>query len=174
MEHTTLVSLEQYLARTFGVLATIFVGVFFVRFFIVDAVQISGRSMELTLLTGEVHYVNRVAYLFDSPARYDVVQFVDPETGTFFVKRVMGLPGETVSIRQNTVFLEGGADGPVELRHDFLSEDTLTNMKYGQENFITVPAGSYFMMGDNRPFSTDSRDFGSIPVAHIAGRLIGF
>jgi len=174
MKHTTLLSLEQYLARTFGVLGTIFVGVFFVRFFIVDAVQISGRSMELTLLTGEVHYVNRMSYWFDTPQRYDVVQFVEPETGTFFVKRVMGLPGETISIRQNTVFLEGGSDGPVELRSDFLSENMLTDVKYGQENFITVPEGSYFMMGDNRTYSTDSRDFGSVPASHIQGRLIGF
>ncbi|MCL2593012.1 MAG: signal peptidase I [Defluviitaleaceae bacterium] len=123
------------------------------RFVIVHAV-IPSPSMENTIMTGDRLVANRLAYLFRSPQRFDVVIFEAPDPqdeGKLFIKRIIGLPGETIEISHGRVFADG-----VLLNDEFI-KDRVT----GQDNFgpVVVPEGSYFMLGDNRTNSGDSREW---------------
>jgi signal peptidase I len=118
--------------------------------FIVNAKVPSG-SMEGTIMTGDRVVANRLAYLSSSPKRLEVVVFRFPEDESrLFVKRVIGLPGETVEIKAGRVHINGSA----------LEEgDYLAELPTGDYGPFTVPAYHYFMMGDNRINSYDSKDW---------------
>ena len=82
---------------------------------------------------------------------------------TYYIKRVIGLPGETVEIKDRTVYINGEA-----LKEDYISEDNW--IKNGQEGKWIIPEGQYFMMGDNRDDSTDSRAWGTIEKKDIVAK----
>ena len=82
-----------------------------------------------------------------------------------YIKRVIGLPGEHVKIENNKVYINGK-----ELEEDYLSEDVLTT-KYGVYYDLVVPESTLFVMGDNRPQSTDSRSFGCVPIEKIESKV---
>ena len=107
----------------------------------------------------------RACYWFSDPARGDVVVFHAPRdacgVGGTFVKRLIGLPGETVAERNGRVFVDGKTIVERYVRHD----DHRTGVWH-------VPKGSYFFMGDNRAQSCDSREWGSVPRGSIIGKLI--
>lgn len=112
--------------------------------------RIPSPSMENTIRTGDQLFGNRLAYWNRDPARFDIIIFYFPDDETQrFIKRVIGLPGETVEIRDGKVYIDG-ADTP--LRDDFCPETPTGN--YGP---YVVPEDSYFVMGDNREISRDSR-----------------
>jgi signal peptidase I len=164
----------------------------FIRTFVVQAFKIPTGSMETNLLIGDHLLVNKVIYspsvfpledwlLAKKPVhRGHVVVFKFPEDPTRdFIKRVIGLPGETVEIRDKTVFINGQAlvepyahflEAP--LRHDdpeygLRSEGIRDN--YGPE---VVPAGHLFVLGDNRDNSRDSRFWGFLPRDQVKGRAL--
>lgn len=126
--------------------------VFVVNNVILINAKIPSESMEQTIMTNDRIFGFRLAYKFADPERYDTVIFKypdDPEQKELFIKRVIGLPGETVEIREGKVYIDG-AEKP--LRDDFCPEDPL-----GDFGPYTVPEESYFMLGDNRNYSKDSR-----------------
>ena len=119
------------------------------NFLLINA-RVPSESMEKTIMTGDRFFGNRLAYLFDDPERFDIVVFKYPDDESqLFVKRVIGLPGETVEIKDGKVYING-SETPLD---DSFTPETPTG-DYGP---YVVPDGSYFMLGDNRNQSGDSR-----------------
>ena len=124
--------------------------VFIVNNVLLINAKIPSESMEDTIMTGDRIFGNRLAYLNKDPQRFDIVIFKYPDDETqLFIKRVIGLPGETVEIRDGKVYIDG-AETPLD--DSFTPEPPQGN--WGPE---VVPEGSYFMLGDNRNRSKDSR-----------------
>lgn len=121
---------------------------FFLNKYVIANAQVPTSSMETTVMAGDRILVNRLSYVFGEPKRGDIVTFIYPDDGeTLYLKRVMGLPGETIAGQDGVVYIDGRP-----LEEDFTQE-------VSEEDFgpYTVPAGTYFMMGDNRNDSWDSR-----------------
>ena len=120
------------------------------KFIIVNA-KIPSASMEPTIMTGDRLIGNRLAYLGEDPKRGDVVIFLFPDNEKeYFIKRVIGLPGETVTIKAGKVYIN---DSPQPLDESAYVKTT----PLGDFGPFAVPQGAYFMMGDNRNNSMDSR-----------------
>jgi len=163
----------------------------FIRTFVVQAFKIPTGSMETNLLIGDHLLVNKEVYspslgswesliLAKRPIqRRDIVVFKFPEDpARDFIKRVIGLPGETVEIRDKTVFVDGKPlDEPYArflepaLRMDD-PEYGLRESTRGNWGPQTVPAGQLFVLGDNRDNSRDSRFWGFLPVDQVKGRAL--
>ena len=119
------------------------------NFLLINA-RVPSESMEKTIMTGDRFFGNRLAYLFDDPERFDIVVFKYPDDESqLFAKRLIGLPGETVEIKDGKVYING-SETPLD---DSFTPETPTG-DYGP---YVVPEGSYFMLGDNRNHSGDSR-----------------
>lgn len=118
------------------------------QFVILNATVPSG-SMEETIRTNDRILAFRLSYLFSSPGRFDIVVFPSPDNGVLNVKRVIGLPGETIHIVDGRVFVDGS---DAHLRDDFVKGPFMGN--WGP---YTVPEGHLFMLGDYRSNSQDSR-----------------
>ena len=124
--------------------------VFIVNNVLLINAKIPSESMEDTIMTGDRIFGNRLAYINKDPQRFDIVIFKYPDDETqLFIKRVIGLPGETVEIRDGKVYIDG-AETPLD--DSFTPEPPQGN--WGPE---VGPEGSYFMLGDNRNRSKDSR-----------------
>jgi signal peptidase I len=144
-----------------------------IRTFIVSPFQVEGNSMIDTLEHNEYIVINKFRYLFRSPERGDIVVFRAPtDPGKYYVKRVIGLPGETIIIRSGQVYLQK------ENEEKQLYEAYLGEMNQGKtyrypvssgdtraERF-EIPDGEYFLLGDNRQGSLDSRSFGHVDTEH--------
>lgn len=137
-----------------------------VRLFVAQPFFVSGASMVPTFHNGQYLIVDELTYHFEEPKRGDVVIFRYPKDPTeFFIKRIIGLPNETVRISSNGVFVEK-QDGSVEQ----LDESYVVNQGNGGDQTYVVPQDSYFVMGDNRPESSDSRSWGTVPRQNMVGR----
>jgi len=161
----------------------------FIKTFLVQAFFIPSSSMEPTLMPGDRVLVNKLAYRFGDLSRGDVVVFQNPNEAQLpdrnaiealahwlgeglgfqqpenedLIKRVIGLPGDTVEIRDHTVMVN---DEPVA--EPYLTQQVLDSMSdYGP---VTVPAGELFVLGDNRGNSSDSRVIGFVPERNVVGR----
>jgi signal peptidase I len=163
--------------------------VFFVMTFVVQAFQIPTGSMEPTLLVGDFLLVNKLVYsntanpidkvlLPRRPVhRQDIVVFKYPnELNKDFVKRVIGLPGETIEIRAKQVSINGKVlaepykvhnDSQIIGKNDYYQYADSIRDNYGP---VTVPEGHIFVMGDNRDNSADSRYWGFLPTSYLKGR----
>ncbi len=121
---------------------------FFLNKYVVANAQVPSGSMETTVMAGDRILVNRLSYVFAEPERGDIVTFVYPDDGeTLYLKRIMGLPGETIS----------GENGIIYIDNEPLERDFTQEISYDDFGPYTVPEGTYFMMGDNRNDSWDSR-----------------
>ncbi|MCR5301951.1 MAG: signal peptidase I [Lachnospiraceae bacterium] len=120
------------------------------KFIIVNA-KIPSASMEPTIMTGDRLIGNRLAYINSKPQRGDIVIFLFPDNEKeYFIKRVIGLPGETVTVRAGKVYINDSKEP--------LDESEYIHMTpLGDFGPFNVPEGAYFMMGDNRNNSMDSR-----------------
>ncbi|MCL2352955.1 MAG: signal peptidase I [Firmicutes bacterium] len=157
-------------ARTLG-FAVIF-ALFLSKVVIVNAKVVSG-SMENTIMTGDRVAGLRIEYLFENPKRYDIVMFRPTDGGKVpYVKRVIGLPGETVNIRGGKVYItdKNGVEDPVPLDDSFTAEPPAS--EYAGP--FKVPENCYFMLGDNRNHSSDSRWWADpyVPKSDILGRVL--
>ncbi len=141
-----------------------------IRTFVVSPFQIEGHSMDPTLDDREYIVINKFRYLMGKPQRGDVVVFRPPtDVSKFYVKRVIGMPGETIAIRDGYVFLRDKVKGDIRLEEPYLSPMNAghtyvypVNSGNPAEEVFTVPEGQYFLLGDNRQGSLDSRSFGHI------------
>lgn len=151
-----------------------FMCVLCIRFFLVIPGRINGTSMEDTYTDNQFFLVNKVSYLILSPERFDIVQLVSElDNSTRIVKRIIGLPGETIQIKQGKVFLvtETGIE-EIQVPHITNTQRLYTIMPQQVGVYqITIPENEYFVLGDNRRESTDSRHFGTVHRIHIIGRL---
>ena len=195
--------LVDYSRAFFPVLAVVLI----LRSFIAEPFRIPSNSMMPTLLTGDFILVNKFAYglrlpitnrkivSIGEPARGDVVVFHPPQQpDQDWIKRVVGLPGDTVAYRNHTVYLNGKAlayrdHGPfvgVGKGSEATGSESMTEQLPGRPHAVlerldspfvpqgegewTVPAGNYFVMGDNRDNSEDSRFWGFLPEANLRGK----
>jgi signal peptidase I len=179
------------------------------RSFLFEPFKIPSGSMIPTLLIGDFILVNKYAYglrlpvsntkIMDigEPERGDVIVFrypVDPKVN--FIKRLVGLPGDTITYRNKELYING-EKVPVEEQGHYtgkdvkcsipaadalrlqesvgeVTHDILVHMRSrGRDGMWTVPAGHYFVMGDNRDRSNDSREWGFVPEDHLMGRAVG-
>lgn len=149
----------------------VFIGSLFivVYLFIMQPNQVKGASMDPTFNTGDYIFTSKVTYKFRGYNRGDVVVFKSPKNPDIeYIKRIIGLPGDKVMIKDSEVYVNG-----VKLTENYIAAKT--NLwengfsKNGEE--IKVPDGELFVMGDNRPRSSDSREFGPVPEDTIIGQV---
>lgn len=141
-----------------------------VYLFILSPQEISGSSMDPTFKNSELILTNKIEYKFSPPQRGDVIIFKSPKNKEVdYIKRIIGLPGDTVKLENSTFIVNGQ---PV--KEPYIGPDVFTaGSDYLQEGSeITVPEGMYFVAGDNRPHSSDSREFGPIPFTDIIGKAL--
>jgi len=140
---------------------------FLVIRFAVQNFNVDGTSMEPNLHNTELILVDKWTYLFRTPARGDVIVFAaPPHPDMDYVKRVIGLPGDIITIRNTTVIVNG-----VILKEIYVDPHNQGNL-FAAKNIsnLKIPPNNYFVLGDNRAVSSDSRDWGFVPKANIIGR----
>jgi len=131
--------------------------------------EVSGDSMFPTYKNGEYILTNLISLKFESPKRGDVIVFQAPEDeDKDYIKRVIGVPGDTVMIANNKVYINGSI-----LDEDSYISDTVQTppgrfLEDGET--VQIPENSFVVMGDNRPHSSDSREWGFLPEEDIIGR----
>lgn len=137
-----------------------------IRLFIAQPFIVSGSSMEPTFANGDYLIVDQLSYRFSDPHRGDVVVFKYPkDPSKYFIKRVIGLPGETITVQDGTTYISGGhLSDPITLNESFVTFPSFDNLR------ITLDENEYFVMGDNRRASSDSRIWGALPESNIVGR----
>lgn len=190
-------AIVEYARSFFPVLAAVFV----LRSFLFEPFQIPSSSMEPTLDVGDYILVNKFTWgvrlpvfrtkMLDvgAPERGDVIVFFPPhQNDTYYIKRVVGLPGDEVRYVGKRLFINGE---PVPVRADAVAGDTrgaelvgrerlgdeehlmqVDARRRGQDFVVTVKPGHYFLMGDNRDNSSDSRVWGQVPERDIVGKAI--
>lgn len=135
--------------------------------------QVNGLSMVPNFQSGEYLLTDKISYRLREPERGEVVVFHAPEaahcpqgTGCDFIKRIIGLPGERIELKNNTFFVNGQP-----LEENYIPDDfeTLPGA-FLKDRTITLGADEYFVSGDNRPYSSDSRSWGPINRTAIVGR----
>jgi signal peptidase I len=145
-----------------------------VQAFVVKPYRIPSESMAATLVPRDRVLVNRVVYRLHEPGRGDVVVIDSAAVGRILIKRVVGLPGETISVDDGALYVDGRRlDEPYVHRVNGQTEPTEpfrgTGQPWSLERPYKVPSGHYFLMGDNRTVSDDSRDWGPAPRREIIG-----
>ena len=141
--------IKELLLWIAAIAAGILTAVFISKLIIVNA-EIPSGSMENTIMPGDRILGNRLAYLNSDPERFDIIIFRYPDDESqLFIKRVIGLPGETVEIRDGSIYING-SDEP-------LQDVNIKEPMEGSFGPYTVPEDCYFVMGDNRNNSKDSR-----------------
>ena len=134
-----------------------------VTLFVMQGFCVSGECMQPHLYTGERVLANKLAYHLSAPKRGEIVIFDYPkDTRQIYVKRVIGLPGETVAIQNGLVSINGKR----------LPEPYKTYEAHGDMAPRAIPSGQYFVMGDNRDVSDDSRYWGDLPRYDIIGEAV--
>jgi signal peptidase I len=140
---------------------------FLVIRFAVQNFNVEGTSMEPRLHNGELILVDKWTYLFHPPQRGDVIVFVaPPQPSQDFVKRIIGVPGDRITIHNTIVIVNG-----VTLNETYVDPANQGNIwAYKNVENMPVPPNSYFVLGDDRIRSDDSRDWGFVPRQNIIGR----
>lgn len=130
--------------------------IIFIKFFVVSPIRVNGDSMNPTLEDRDIMILDEISYRFTEIKRFDIV--VVRKNGEYLIKRVIGLPGDVIRYEDNTLYID---DKEVEEKFDH--EET--------KDFETkVPEGKYFIMGDNRVNSVDSRMIGPVSKKEILGK----
>lgn len=150
-----------------------FIAVFLLTTFVVKPVRVDGRSMYPTLEDGKVGLMNVFSAKFTDIDRFDVVVAYNEESGENWVKRVIGLPGDTVYAKDDVVYVNG-----LPIEEPYLDTDYVNQIRergdYFTQDFdkITLGEDEYFLMGDNRVVSYDSRRVGPFKRDDIKGKGI--
>lgn len=150
--------------KTIFTYAVIILIVIVIRLFFVDPVRVDGHSMDTTLQNGEIMLLNKIVYRRHDINRFDIV--VIKENNKLIIKRVIGLPNETIEYKDNVLYINGEKlDDP----YPSTNTDDFTIQDIGH---VKIPGDTYFVMGDNRSDSLDSRypQVGVINKSQILGR----
>ncbi|OGN28025.1 MAG: signal peptidase I [Candidatus Yanofskybacteria bacterium RIFCSPLOWO2_01_FULL_49_17] len=160
--------LGAFVWETIKIVVISLVIIFPIRYYLLQPFFVKGASMESTLEDGDYIFIDELSYQFNDPRRGDVVVFRYPlDQSQFFIKRVIGLPGETLEIKNNQVIIYNKIHpkGQV-LPEPYLEpgQQTLGQMR------IKLDDNEYFVLGDNRAKSSDSRRWGAVNRSLITGR----
>jgi signal peptidase I len=138
---------------------------FLIIFFVYQPVKVEGGSMEPGLEDQERIFINKLVYRWENIGHSDIIVFRYPrDPRKSFIKRVIGLPGDRVRIAFGHVYLNGK---PVE--EGYVPEDFMDTRSYPE---TVVPPNAYFVLGDHRSMSNDSREFGPVPRSYIYGKAV--
>jgi signal peptidase I len=125
-------------------------------------IRVDGASMEPTLVSGEYVIVNRLSYRLGSPQQGDIIVFHFPrDPKEEYIKRVIGLPGDEVEVKNGTVYVNGQ-----------LLDESYLKVKMDYFGTWRVPEGQLFVLGDNRNNSSDSHDWGTVPNDYVVGKAV--
>ena len=150
----------------FGIIAVIIVVP--IRIFIAQPFIVSGSSMVPTFQNGDYLIIDEISYRLGKPERMDVVVFRYPnDTKKFFIKRIIGLPEETIDIKNGTINISGGKNAEsFSLTEPYIKEKSASTMHF------ELKEGEYFVMGDNRNASSDSRYWGAVAEDLMIGKAL--
>ena len=137
----------------------------FIIIFLYQPVKVEGTSMMPGLEDQERIFVNKFVYRWEPIQRGDIIVFRYPrDTSKSYIKRVIGIAGDHIRIETGQVYVNGE-----ELDEDYVPTDYADSRSYGE---IVVPANSFFVLGDHRSMSNDSRDFGTVNERYIYGKAV--
>lgn len=143
-----------------------------IRFFLFTPIVVDGESMMPTLHHGDRMVVNKIGYELGTPDRFEIVVFHAPEQKNY-IKRIVGLPGDHVAYKNDQLYINGNTVSEPHLKEfkEQISEGTLTEDFTLEEltQLTEIPEGYYFVMGDNRRYSKDSRHIGLVSEEDIIG-----
>lgn len=139
-----------------------------IRYFLIQPFFVRGASMESNFYDGDYLIINEIGYRFEGPQRGDVIVFKYPlDTSQYYIKRIIGLPGETVEIKDGNIIIYNQ-----EYPTGFILDESLyleeSEITYGTMK-IGLDENDYFVLGDNRDASSDSRRWGLLPQHYIIG-----
>jgi signal peptidase I len=136
--------------------------------FVFQSVQVDGQSMSPTLENFGNYWLNRLAYIRSEPQQCDIVALKDPRDNTLLVKRIIAMPGQSVYLNHGKVYVDSRL-----LSEPYLPDKTPTYAyEKNESEFFIVGKDKFFVMGDNRNNSTDSRTFGAVPRQNILGKVV--
>ncbi|MEX1014305.1 MAG: signal peptidase I [Candidatus Paceibacterota bacterium] len=142
------------------------IAVFIIRTFVAQPFLVSGSSMEPSFTDGNYLIVDELSYNFRSPERGEIIVFDSPDgNSSYYIKRLVGLPGEIVIVDGDVVRIIS-QEGEEILEEDYISDSASNSVLYKE---VTLKKGEYFVMGDNRGFSFDSRSWGPLEEDKIVG-----
>ncbi len=155
-------SVREFFVELLQVVIVALVIIIPVRYFFIKPFYVKGASMEPTFFDHEYLVIDEISYRFKEPVRGDIIVFRYPrDPKQYFIKRIIGLPGETVQVTGSNVYINGE-----QVEEPYLDEGTTTV----GEMVVTLQPDEYFVLGDNRSFSLDSRSFGPLPRQYIVGK----
>jgi len=139
-----------------------------VRYFLVQPFVVHGSSMEPNFYSNDYLVVDELSYRFRSPERYEVVVFKAPnQPKQYYIKRIIGLPKETVIIEEGKISVIDNSGKMIDLKEEFLPPSSETSGKLK----ITLKENQLFVLGDNRASSYDSRNWGPLERDRLVGRV---
>ena len=158
-------SIKEFIMDLIKLLVLVVVILFFM-IYIVSVTQVVGNSMYSTLKDGDVLILNKFKYRFFDIKRGDIISLENDDT-KYLIKRVIGLPGDSISIKDNTLYINGEVYIENYLEEGLVYDDfELTSLGYD-----VIPDDMYLVLGDNRPDSVDSREIGLISKDDIIGKI---
>lgn len=170
MFQAALKSLHGFFSDTIQTLILAFAIFSIAYFFLIRPFQVSGESMYPTFKNKEFILTSLIGLRITPPRRGDVIVFQSPNNHERdFIKRIIGLPGEQVSVKNGKMFI----NGQVLDEHSYLDPSVQTHQGafLAEGKVLSVPPGSYFVMGDNRTASSDSREWGYLTRKEVIGRV---
>ncbi len=162
----------KFISETLKVVIISLVVILPVRYFLFQPFYVMGASMEPSFFDREYLIIDEISYRFNAPERGDVVIFRYPENQReFFIKRIVGLPEEGVEIRNGSIYVyNSDHQNGFMLPEPYLGTDIST--AGDTDGIIRLKADEYYVLGDNRDFSLDSREFGPVKSDLIKGRAV--
>lgn len=138
---------------------------FGIKTFVITSTIVDGRSMNPTVNNGDRLMVNKLFFMKKNITRGDIIDFYVPSAKKYYLKRVIGVEGDTVDIIKDRVYLNGEM-----LEENYVSTNVTT--PHNENTKWVVPKGHVFVLGDNRSNSRDGRDLGTIPRSDIVGKIV--
>jgi len=147
-------------------LVIVVVVAFILRYFVMQPFVVEGQSMEPNFHDNELLIVEKVSYLLRSPQRGDVIVFRFPGSPNLnYIKRIVGIPGDNVSIHDGAVFVNGR-----QMQESYLDGVETFAPSFSRVEETALGSNEFFVLGDNRAHSSDSREWGVVPRLNIVGR----
>ena len=146
--------------------------IFPIRFFIIQPFYVKGASMEPSFYDNEYLIIDEISYRVEEPKRGDVIVFRYPRNPQeYFIKRIVGLPKENIQVKEGNVYIYNGYNpNGFMIEEDYLKDGISTYSSHSE--MIELSEDEYYVLGDNRTSSQDSRSFGSVNKSFIIGRVL--